>query len=128
MLKLLIVQLGRMLPLTSSYRCQLRSSLATSESLLGVQIFSMNIRGQREGEQRASLQTLPGMEKKLGIGAGTAPLEMGAACCPGSRTGGPGSSPVGFRHRTHPQSVPGEAVMAFAHGAVKRSVPFAGLR
>lgn len=54
--------------------------LATSESLLGVQIFSVNIRAQRGGEQRASLQILPGLEKRLGTGAGTAPLEMGAAC------------------------------------------------
>jgi len=69
-----------MLPLTSSYRYQLRGSLPAPESLLGLQIFSMNVRARR-GEQRARLQALPGLEQRLGTGAGTAPLETGAAGC-----------------------------------------------
>lgn len=68
MLQLLIVQLGRTLSLAGSYRCQLCSSLATSQIPLGVWIFSMNIRGWRGGEQRASLQTLSGLEENLGLG------------------------------------------------------------
>lgn len=83
MLQLLIVRLGRTLPLTSRYRPRRRSSLATSKSLLGVRIFSMNAGAQRGGGQRAGLQTPRALGNRLGAGAGAgaAPPATGAVCC-----------------------------------------------